>query len=113
MPRHGHGIVVVVVSRMSRHRQDRAHRAARSPSLDWHARSRNASDPATSVSSNKGDRDGNGGEGRGSEERGDRRENKKRERIECAPAKAVAVGGEEERAGGKRIVKDKEKEKDR
>lgn len=30
-------------------------------------------------------------------ERGDRRENKERERIECAPAKAVAVGGEEER----------------
>lgn len=27
--------------------------------------------------------------------RGDRRENKERERIECAPAKAVAVGGEE------------------
>lgn len=88
-----HRIFVVVVSRASRHRRDRAHRAGRSPFLDWHARSRNASEPATSVSSNKGNGDSSGKEGE--KERGDRRENKERERIECAPAKAVAVGDEE------------------
>lgn len=58
-PRHR---TFVVVSRTSRHRQDRAHRAARSPFLDWHARSRNASELATSLPSNKGNGDSSGEE---------------------------------------------------
>lgn len=97
-----HRIAVVVVSRTSRHRQDQTHRAVRSPSLSLsigtRARETRANNPrpqsrairATEIAA-----------AREEEERADRRENEKRERIECAPAKAVAVGGEERgREGG-------------
>lgn len=92
--------------------RNRTHRATRSPSLDWHARSRNASEPAASVSSKTGATEiavAREEEGAGNEMIGERTRKEGEDRVRSGESSRRRR--REAREG--RIVKEIKKDKDR